>query len=66
MAKDTAACPYCGFKADVKAGHLRPHLKGGKDGSDVCDGGGMAVERLTAPAGQDEGRTETGAKGDKP
>lgn len=57
MAKDTAACPYCGFKAEVKAGSLRPHLVGGKDKGDVCDGGGMSVDRLAAPAGVDEKET---------
>lgn len=53
MAKsDTATCPYCSNKVDIKAGSLRPHLKT-KDG-DVCDGGGLSVDRLAAPAGVDE------------
>lgn len=67
MAKDTATCPYCAAKSiEVKAGALRPHLLGGKDGADRCDGSGLDVTRLSAPAGQDEGRTEAGSKGDKP
>jgi hypothetical protein len=54
MAKDTAACPYCGTKVDILTGSLRPHLVGGKDKGDVCDGGGLSVDRLSAPAGVDE------------
>lgn len=54
MSKDTAACPYCGFKADITGGSLRPHLVGGKDDNDVCDGGGMSLDRLNIPAGVDD------------
>lgn len=66
MASDKGKCPYCATSVEVKAGALRPHLKGNKDGADVCDGGGLDVTRLAAPAGVDEGRTESGSKGDKP
>lgn len=66
MASDKGKCPYCAASVEVKAGSLRPHLKGGKDNADRCDGSGLDVTRLSAPAGVDEGRAETGAKGDKP
>lgn len=65
MAKNDTACPYCSAKVEVKAGSVRPHLRGNKDGADRCDGSGLDATRLAAPAGADEGRTETGAKGDK-